>query len=106
MYPDNKYQVISDSEAKQFLSERHVQSSRDTISVGLVAVTKILIRTHEAKRLVDRDPSSRQRGRPTPTKPQLSDGNKKLVLGSQKGLDTKTGRLTVGRNVTLTLDVP
>jgi hypothetical protein len=36
------------------------------------------------------EPSSRQRGRPTSTKPQLSDSNKSLALGPQKGIVTKT----------------
>jgi hypothetical protein len=50
------------------------------------------------------DPSSRQRGCPTFTTPQLSDSNKNLVLGSTEALDQDmTGRLTVGRNVTLPL---
>jgi hypothetical protein len=32
------------------------------------------------------DPSSRQRGHPTATTPQLSDSNKHLVLGPKRGL--------------------
>jgi hypothetical protein len=53
------------------------------------------------------DPSSRQRGLPTSTKPQLSDSNKNLVLGPRRGLTPRlTGRLTVGRNMTLTLTKP
>jgi hypothetical protein len=48
--------------------------------------------------------SSRQRGRPTWTKPQLSECNKYPVLGPRWGLTPcLTGRLTVGRNVTLIL---
>jgi hypothetical protein len=50
------------------------------------------------------DPSSRQRGHPTSTKPQLSDSNKNLILGPTWGLTPRlTGQLTVGRNLTLTL---
>jgi hypothetical protein len=50
------------------------------------------------------DPSSRQRGRPTSTKPQTSDSNKILVLGPRWGLTPGlTGRLTVGRSVSLAL---
>jgi hypothetical protein len=50
------------------------------------------------------NPSSRQRGRLASTKPQLSDSNKNLVLGSKWGLTPRlTGRLTVGHNVSLTL---
>jgi hypothetical protein len=49
------------------------------------------------------DPSSRQRGRPTLTKQEISDSNKNLVLGPTWGLTPGlTGRLTVSRNVTLT----
>jgi hypothetical protein len=55
------------------------------------------------------DPSSRQRGHPTPTNPQLSKNDQR-----EKGKNwsrvpdgcltpRRTGRLTVGRNVTLTL---
>jgi hypothetical protein len=55
------------------------------------------------------DPSSRQRGRPTSTNPQLSKNNQR-----EKGKNwsrvpdgcltpRKTGRLIVGRNITLTL---
>jgi hypothetical protein len=45
-----------------------------------------------------------QRGRPTSAKPQLSDSNKSLVLSHRLGLTPRlTGRLTVGRNVSLTL---
>jgi hypothetical protein len=52
------------------------------------------------------DPSSRQTGRPTSTKPELSKSNKNLVLGLWWGLRPRqTGRLTVGRNVTLTWQV-
>jgi hypothetical protein len=50
------------------------------------------------------DPSSRQRGRPTSTNRKLSDSNKTLVLGHIWGLTPRqTGRLAVGRKVTLTL---
>jgi hypothetical protein len=48
---------------------------------------------------------TRQRGRLTPTNPQLSDSNKNLAFWPQIW-DLKlrqTGRLTVGRNITLTL---
>jgi hypothetical protein len=49
-------------------------------------------------------PSSGQRKSPTSTKPQLSDSNKNLVLGPRRGLTPRlTGRLTVGRNMALTL---
>jgi hypothetical protein len=42
-------------------------------------------------------------GAPTSTEPQMSDSNKNLVLGPRWALTPKlTGRLTVGRNVTLT----
>jgi hypothetical protein len=42
-------------------------------------------------------------GCPTSTKLPLSDSNKNLVLGPKTGLDLKmTGRLTDGRNVTVT----
>jgi hypothetical protein len=51
--------------------------------------------------------SSRQRGRPTCTKPQLSECNKYLILGPRWGLTLRlTGRLTVvDLNVTLKFDV-
>jgi hypothetical protein len=50
------------------------------------------------------DPSSRQRGRPTSTKPQLSNNNKNLFLGPRWGLKPGlTGQLTIGRIVALTL---
>jgi hypothetical protein len=53
------------------------------------------------------DPSSRQRERPTSTNLQLSDSNKDLILSPRWALYSKTdwpnGRLTVGRNITLTL---
>jgi hypothetical protein len=72
----------------------------------IVAITKI-IRIHEARGLLDSGPSSRQRGHSTSTKPQLSDGNKKVVLVPRRGLAPRlTDQLTVGCNVTLTLDVP
>jgi hypothetical protein len=51
------------------------------------------------------DPSTRQRGRPISTIPHLSDSNKYvyLVLDPRWGVKPRlTGRLTVGRNVTLT----
>jgi hypothetical protein len=49
------------------------------------------------------DPFSRQRGRPTSTKPQLSNNNKNLVLGPRRDLTPRpAGLLTVDRNVTLT----
>jgi hypothetical protein len=49
------------------------------------------------------DPSSRQRGRPTSKKLQLPDSNKYMVLGPRWGLTPRSsGRMTVGRNVTLT----
>jgi hypothetical protein len=49
----------------------------------------------------DNDPSSRQRGRPTSTKPQLSDSN---TTGLQMGLDTKTDwSIDRLRNATFTL---
>jgi hypothetical protein len=48
-----------------------------------------------------------QSGRLTSTNPQRSDSNKNLVLGPRWVLgiktDWQTGRLTVGRNITLTL---
>jgi hypothetical protein len=43
------------------------------------------------------DPSSRQRGHPTSTNWKLSDRTKKSGRGPQ------TGRMAVGRNITLTL---
>jgi hypothetical protein len=50
------------------------------------------------------DPSSRQSGRPTSTKPKLSDSNKNRVLSPRWGLTPRlTNRLTVGCNVTLIL---
>jgi hypothetical protein len=50
------------------------------------------------------DTSSRQRGHPTSTNRQVSDDGKNLVLGPRWGLTPRqTGRLTVGRIVTLTL---
>jgi hypothetical protein len=45
------------------------------------------------------DPSSRQRGRPKSTNPQLSDNNKDLVVSPRRVLYSKT----VGRNVRLRL---
>jgi hypothetical protein len=49
------------------------------------------------------DPSSRQRGHSIATKPCMSDSNKNLVLGPKWGLTPGLiGRLTVGRNVTVT----
>jgi hypothetical protein len=50
------------------------------------------------------DPSSRQRGRPTSTKAQLSHSSKSLVLGPRRVLTPRlTGQVTVRRNATLTL---
>jgi hypothetical protein len=52
------------------------------------------------------DQSSCQIGRLTSTDLQLSDSNKKFVLGSRWGLTTRQiGRLTVGSNKILTLKV-
>jgi hypothetical protein len=49
------------------------------------------------------DPSSRQRGRPTKTKPKLSNNNKYLVMSPRWGSTPRlTDWLTVSRNVTLT----
>jgi hypothetical protein len=51
------------------------------------------------------DPSSRQRGRPTLTKLQLSDSIKNLVSGPRLGLTPRlTYQVTVGRNVTFIWD--
>jgi hypothetical protein len=48
------------------------------------------------------DPSYRQRGRPTSTKPY--DSNRNLVIGPNGCLTSRqTGQLAVGRNTTLTL---
>jgi hypothetical protein len=48
-------------------------------------------------------PSSCQIGRPTSTKPQLSDSNKNLVLGPRRGLTPRLiGGLSIGGNLTLT----
>jgi hypothetical protein len=42
--------------------------------------------------------------RPTTTNPQLSESNKNVVLGPRWGLTPReTGRMTVDRNITLTL---
>jgi hypothetical protein len=50
------------------------------------------------------DPSSCQRGRPTKTRPQLSESNKYLVMSPRWGSTPRlTDWLTVSRNVTLTL---
>jgi hypothetical protein len=51
------------------------------------------------------DPSSPKRGRPTSTNPQLFDSNTNVVLDPRDGRLTprQTGRLTVGRNIILTL---
>jgi hypothetical protein len=51
------------------------------------------------------DVFSRQKERPTTTSLQLSDSNKDLVLSPTGGrfIPKKIGRLTVGRNITLTL---
>jgi hypothetical protein len=50
------------------------------------------------------DPSSRQRERPTSTIPQLPDSTKNLIFGPDGCLTPRqSGRLTVRRNVTLTL---
>jgi hypothetical protein len=49
------------------------------------------------------DPSSRQRGCPTKTRPQLSNSNKYLVISPRWGSTPRlTDWLTVSRNVTLT----
>jgi hypothetical protein len=56
------------------------------------------------QRLQSTDPFSRERRRPTSTNPQLSDTNKNLVFGRRWGLTPRhTDRLTVGRNIRLTL---
>jgi hypothetical protein len=50
------------------------------------------------------DPSSHQRGRPTKTRPWLSNSNKYLVMSPRWGLTPRlTAWLTVSRIVTLTL---
>jgi hypothetical protein len=50
------------------------------------------------------DPSSRQRGRPTKTGPQLSESNKYLVMNPRWGSTPRlTDLLIFSRNVTLTL---
>jgi hypothetical protein len=50
------------------------------------------------------DPPSPQRGLPTLTKPKLSDSNKNLVSAPRWGSTPRlTSRLTLGRNVNLTL---
>jgi hypothetical protein len=50
------------------------------------------------------DPSSRQRGRPTKTRPYLSNKNKYLVMSPRWGSTPRlTDWPTVSRNVTLTL---
>jgi hypothetical protein len=50
------------------------------------------------------DPSSHQRGRPKLTNQQLSDNNQDLVVSPRWCfVPRQTGRLTVGRNITLTL---
>jgi hypothetical protein len=46
----------------------------------------------------------RQRERPTSTNPQLFDSNKNLVVSPTWVLYSKTGRLTVGRNIRLRLN--
>jgi hypothetical protein len=58
------------------------------------------------------DPTSRQRGRATSTNPQLSKNNKREE-GENWSLfpdgcltSGQTGRLTVGRNITLTSTLP
>jgi hypothetical protein len=52
------------------------------------------------------DPSSRQSVRPTSTKSQLSDRKENLALGLRWGLTPRlTGRLTVGHNMTLALNL-
>jgi hypothetical protein len=51
------------------------------------------------------DPSSRQRGRPKSTNPQLSDNNKDLVVSPRwVFIPKQTGRLPVGRNIRLRLN--
>jgi hypothetical protein len=51
-------------------------------------------------------PSSRQSGRPTSTKLQLSNMNENLALGPRWGLTPRvTDRLAVGHNVTLALNL-
>jgi hypothetical protein len=58
------------------------------------------------QKLKSTDPTSRQRGRPTSTNPKLS---KKIIkermvkIGRGSQTPGRTGRLTVGRNITLTL---
>jgi hypothetical protein len=56
------------------------------------------------------DSSSREKGRPTSTEPQLTDSNKNIVLGHGWSWKPRlTGRQTVGCNVTdfdLTLKLP
>jgi hypothetical protein len=47
------------------------------------------------------DPSSRQRGCPTSTKPQLYDSNKNQVFDPRCGVDIRTDWPTYRPNVTL-----
>jgi hypothetical protein len=68
---------------QQIMTELNCAESEED---RIVAITKIVIRTREAKWLLDRDPSCRQKGRPISTKLRLSDGNKTLVLGPRRGL--------------------
>jgi hypothetical protein len=57
-----------------------------------------------SKKLKSKDPTSRQRGRPTSTNPKLSKNNQRIGrIGRRSQTPGRTGRLAVGRNVTLTL---
>jgi hypothetical protein len=61
------------------------------------------------QKLKSTDPTSRQRGRPTTTNPQLSKNNQRengknwSRVPGECLTPRRTGRQTVGRNITLTL---
>jgi hypothetical protein len=73
------------------------QKSRDT-SVG-----ELYVSTLRLKSTVREPVNMSLERRPAPTKQQLSDSNKNLILGPRRGLTQRlTGRLTVRSKVTLT----
>jgi hypothetical protein len=85
------------------LSRVVYRSLRSSLWLLLLECTAI------ASQLKITDPTSRQRGRPTSTNPQLYQNNQRE---KEKNLSRvpdvcliqrQTGRLTVGRNITLTL---
>jgi hypothetical protein len=75
-----KYETVKDGHESQDYAGEHQQHTQKT------------------------DPSSRQIGRPTRTRPYLSKSNKYLVMSRRWGSILRlTDRLTVSHNVTVTL---